>query len=266
MRERGIDPASISGSGPGGRIVEADVLRASAGSGDPRRAPGDPRRAQSPLIPAPVGGVPCFSLRAAADVTSLVEVERQAADEVQRACGEPLRFADFLLRAMGMALAECPHANRVWQGPTHTESSTADVALEAEGPGGRVDLVIRQADRLPLLELVRRRAGLTAAARAGKLPRQAGQAAAMSLCDLTEHPIDECTAVLVLPHTSALAAGRVALRPAAFENRLCLRQTLSLSLTADGRALTPETAAALLGRIVELLEHPFFLLCERLRA
>jgi pyruvate dehydrogenase E2 component (dihydrolipoamide acetyltransferase) len=278
MRERGIDPASISGTGPGGRIVEADVLRVSAGSGDPRRAPsgvagvGRPVPSAFPAPSAVAGLCFSFSLRATADVTSLVEIERQIADEVQQACGAPLRFSDFLLRAMGMALADCPAANRVWQGQICAESAAADIALEVEGPEGRVAIVIQQAGRIPFLDLVRRRAELTAGTKKGTVPffvqshAEAGENAAISLCDFSGHPVDECTAVLAPLCTIALAAGRVAPRPAAFENRLCLRQTLVLSLTADGRALSPETAAALLGRIVELVEHPFLLLCERLRA
>jgi pyruvate dehydrogenase E2 component (dihydrolipoamide acetyltransferase) len=258
MRERGIDPAAISGSGPGGRIVEADVLAADCGA--VTRSPG--RTTPS----ASIGVNPCLSLRATADVTSLIEIQKQADAEVRQSCGTPLCLADFLLRAMALALADCPQATRVWQGQTLVESATADVALEAQGPDRRVALVIRQADRISFLDLVRRRAELAAAAREGKLPRDAGGPAAMSLCDLTGHPVDECTPVLTPPHSSALAAGRVALRPAAFDNRLALRQTLALGLTADSRALSPETAAALLGRIVQLLEHPFLLLCERLRA
>jgi pyruvate dehydrogenase E2 component (dihydrolipoamide acetyltransferase) len=257
MRERGVDPAFLHGSGPGGRIVEADVLKAetfgqaSAGSGDPRRA-------------QPVNASFHFWLQATADVTSLLDVQGQAAEEVQRACGTPLRLADLLLRAMALALADCPQANCVWQDGTRVDLKTVDVGFEVETPGGRVAPVIRQADRLRLMELVSRRAELTAAARAGRLPPEAAQPAATSLCDLTEHPVDQYAAILLPPQASVLAAGRPALRPAAFENRLCLRQTLCVCLTADQRAIAPEIAAALLGRIVELIEHPFLLLCERL--
>ncbi len=259
MRERGTDPASVRGSGPGGRIVEADVLaspetfgRASAGSGDPRRAL-DPRRTLA-----------LFWLQATADVTSLLEIQSQIAEEIQRVCGTPLRLADLLLRAMGLALADCPQANYVWQGETCVGLKTADVGFEVDVPGGRATPVIRQADRLRLLELVSRRAELTAAAQAGRLPSEAAGQAATSLCDLTDYPIDQYAAVLLPPRTSVLAAGRPSRRPMAFDNRLCLRQTVLLCLTADQRAMAPETAAAFLGRIVELLEHPFVLLCERL--
>ncbi len=258
MRQRGIDAAWVRGSGPGGRIVEADVLAAGA-SGRAPTGTASPHRAQ-------------FWLQATADVSSLLEIQGQIAEEVQRSCGVPLRLADFLLRAMGLALADCPRANRVWQGEQCVDRATADVGLEVESASRRVVQVVPRADQLRLLELVSRRADAT----------QADQPAASSLCDLTDYPIDQYVAVLTPPRTSVLAAGRPTLRPEKGTGPFCLqgpqgaahkmdlspfpvlRPSLCLSLTADASALSPETAAAYLGRIVELLEHPFLLLCERL--
>ncbi|MCR4411089.1 MAG: 2-oxo acid dehydrogenase subunit E2, partial [Thermoguttaceae bacterium] len=69
--------------------------------------------------------------------------------------------------------------------------------------------------------------------------------------------------VLRPPHTSALGAGRAALRPLVVDGALSMRQTMLLCLSADARAIAPETAAALLGRIVDGLGRPFVLFCER---
>lgn len=256
MRARDVEPGEVRGTGPGGRIVEADVVRASAGSGAPRRAlVGDPRRAPY--------GVASFWLDATADVTSLLGVKGQIDEEVRRACGVPLRLADLLLRAMALALAEFPEANRVWQGETSVALETADVGLEVETASGPLAAAIRQADRLRLFDLVSRRAERAAAAAAGRLPPEVGPGVAITLCDLSDSFIERYAAVLVPPSTSALAVGRPAIRPGAFEGRTGLRQTVTLCLTADRRAVTPETAAKLLGRIVEFLERPILLLCER---
>jgi pyruvate dehydrogenase E2 component (dihydrolipoamide acetyltransferase) len=219
-----------------------------------------------------------FWLQATADVTSLTEIQGQMADDVQRACGVPLRLADLLLRAMALALTDCPRANRVWQGETCVELKTADVGIEVDLPAGRAVAVVRQADRLRLVDLVSRRAELTELARAGGLPPEAAGPAATSLCDLTDFAIDQCAAVLLPPRTSVLAAVRPRRRCQEFLSAEGLRQgetvwpkkvpgtfsALSLSLTADPHAVAPETAATWLARIVELIEHPFLLLCERL--
>lgn len=251
MRAQGVAPASVRGSGPGGRIVEADVLRAaetfgraSAGSRDPRPA--------------------LFWLQASADVTSLVEIQRQIAEEVQRTCGTPLRLADFILRAMALALGDCPQANCAWQGETCVALPSANVGFEVNVPGARLVPVIPQADRLRLLELISRRAKLTAAAQAGRLPPDSAGQAAIALCDLSDYAIERYAAALATPCASVLAVGRPTTTPVPFENPSGLRQSLCLTLTADQRALSPETAAAFLSRIVELLERPLLLLCERL--
>ncbi len=251
MRERGVDPAAVRGSGPGGRIVEADVLRAAASA-----------RHGASTRPHDGAG-PQFHLRATADVTSLVLVQRQIAAEVRRLCGTPLRLGDLLLRAAALALADFPEANRVWQGETLVEPKSADVAFEVKTPGARAAPTIRRANGLHLLDLVRRRAELTAAVREGSLPREATPGAAICLCDLTEQPIDEYVAVVRLPHTMALAAGRPAPRPFVLDGRLSVRQTLHLCLSVDPRAVAPETAAGLLGRVVDVVQRPFVLFCER---
>jgi pyruvate dehydrogenase E2 component (dihydrolipoamide acetyltransferase) len=258
MRQRSLDPALLRGSGPGGRIVEADVL-ATAGSQDPRRAHVG-HVSNVPLARSTLETCSTFYLQATADVGSLLEIWSQIADEIQRICGTPLRLADFLLRAMGLALADCAQANRVWQGERCVPWKTADVGIEIDAAGSRITPVICQADRLRLVDLVSERKRCLELS-----PNKASDASsATAFCDLTDYPIDQYVAVLSPPRTSVLAAGRPTLRPMAVENRSYMRQSLCLSLTADHRAMSPETAAAFLGRIVELLEHPFLLLCERL--
>jgi pyruvate dehydrogenase E2 component (dihydrolipoamide acetyltransferase) len=293
MRARGMDPASVRGSGPGGRIVEADVIataetfgRTSAGSGDPRKARAG-HVSNVPLAMSTLETCSTFRLQAAADVTSVLEIQRQIAEEVQRTCGTPPRLADFMLRAMALALVDCPTANCAWQGETCAAMPTADVGFEVNLPGARLLPVIFKADRLRLLELISRRGELTVAAQQGRLPPGCPGQAATALCDLSGYSIDRYSAVLFPPQTSVLAVGRPMMTPGLSgpekgTGPFCrkgpkgamhkmdlspfpgLRQSLCLTLTADQRALSPETAAAFLGQIVELLERPFLLLCERL--
>jgi pyruvate dehydrogenase E2 component (dihydrolipoamide acetyltransferase) len=251
MRQRAIDPTSVRGTGPGGRIVEADVLRAAT------------RAAHAAAGLRVVDASPSFCLRAVADVTSLVLVQRQIADEVQRLCGTPLRLGDLLLRAAAIALAECPEANRVWQHSALVAPAHANVAFEPTAFAGRTAPTIQRADRLRLVDLVRRRAELAEASGMESLLEDAHSCAALCVCDLSAQPVDEYVAMLRPPHTSALGAGRAARRPYVVDGALSMRQTMRLCLSADARALAPETAAALLGRIVDGLQRPFVLCCER---
>jgi pyruvate dehydrogenase E2 component (dihydrolipoamide acetyltransferase) len=262
MRAQGVAPASIRGSGPGGRIVEADVMVA-AESGDSRRA-GVGHVSNVPLPTSTLETCSTFWLQATADVTSLLEIQRQIAEEVQRKCGTPLRLADFILRAIALALVDCPQANCAWQGETCVALPSANVGFEVNLPGARLVPIIPRADRFRLLELISRRAELTAAAQAGRLQPDAAEQAATALSDLSDFRIEQYAAILLPPRTSVLAVGRPTATSAFVENRSAVRQSLCLTLTVDERALAPETAASFLSRIVQLLEHPFLLLCERL--
>jgi pyruvate dehydrogenase E2 component (dihydrolipoamide acetyltransferase) len=248
MRQRGVEAASIQGSGPGGRIVEADVVRAAS-----QRSAGE----------VGFGAGSCFCLRTTANVSTLVSLQGQVAEQVQKLAGTPLRLGDLVLRAMAMAVAGMPEANRIRQNGTIAQLDGANVGLSMEGAGGQTLAVLRQAEPLELIELVRRRAELTAAAQSGKLPADAAQDAALALWDLSDQPVDECVPVVAPPLSSVLAIGRLAPRPVVIEEELSLRPTVVLNLAADSRVLSPETAARLLGRIVDLLERPFVLICDR---
>jgi len=248
MRQRGVDPASIPGTGPNGRIVEADVLR--AGSAQASRG-------------GPVDARSCFTLRAVADLTTLTSLQRQIADQVYKLCGTPLRLGDLVLRAMAVALDNQPEADRIPPSGEIAGHPGVCLGLEVQAPGGRrVLTVIDRADRLRLIELVRRRAEVEEAARSGDCPA-AGSRCLMCLWDLSDQPVDQCAPAVAPQADSVLAVGRAAPRPHVVGGQLVIRQTVWLSLSADERVMSPAPAAALLGRIVELLERPFVLICDR---
>jgi pyruvate dehydrogenase E2 component (dihydrolipoamide acetyltransferase) len=122
--------------------------------------------------------------------------------------------------------------------------------------------ILHHADRLSMMDLIRQRAAVVAAIRAGKTPADLFQGGATSLSNLGKHRVDEFAPIISPPQSSMLAVGRVAERPAAFEGRLCLRHTVHLTLSVEHRVMDGVPAAAFLDRIVELLEKPFLLLCD----
>ena len=120
--------------------------------------------------------------------------------------------------------------------------------------------ILHHADRLDLADIVRQRARLMATVRSGRMPADIFQGGATSLSNLGKHRVDEFTPIILPPQSSMLAVGRVAERPAAFDGRLCLRQTVHLTLSVDHRVMDGVPAAEFFDRIVELLENPFLLL------
>jgi len=269
LRERGISDALVTGSGPNGRILEADVLRAAAAPASspladalPAGAISSMRRAVAAKVAESFATVPHFYLRSEVDVTSLVQLRRQNLETVEKCCGVRPSLTDFLLRAIVLALRDHPQANRIWLGGAIVQLPSIDVGMVMQSGDGLLVPVLRNADRLGLPELARQRIKLTEAVRAGKAPADVFQGAATSLTNLGKQRVDEFAPIISPPQSSMLAVGRVAERPAAFEGRLCLRQTLHLTLAVDHRVMDGVPAADFLARIAELLEKPFLLFCD----
>ncbi len=274
MRQRNIDTATVRGTGPNGRIVEADVLRVVVASPRPpvemkpeARTAGvgtlsSMRRAIAAKVTESFATVPHFYLRSEADVTSLVQLRQQNLDAMEKCCGQRPSLTDFFLRALAVALRDCPQANRIWQNDTIVQLPTVDVGLVVQVVDGLLVPIIHQADRLGLLDMVRERVRLTEAVRSGRTPADIFQGGAVSLTNLGKRRVDEFTPIISPPQSSMLAVGRAAERPRVVDGRLCARQTMHLTLSVDHRVMDGVPAAEFLDRIVELLETPFQLLYE----
>ncbi|MBN2021184.1 MAG: 2-oxo acid dehydrogenase subunit E2 [Pirellulales bacterium] len=266
LRERGLDASSIRGTGPDGRIVEADVLRAAAlprptaAQAPPAGSISSMRRAVAAKVAESFATVPHFYLRSEADVTALVQLRAWVGEAIQRACGQRPSLTDFILRAMILALADCPQANRIWRNDAIVELPTIDVGLVVQLDDGLLVPILREADRLGMIELVQRRAAAVEAVRSGRASADLFAGGATSLSNLGKRRVDQFSPIISPPQSSMLATGRVAERPAAYQGRLCLRQTIHLTLAADHRVMDGVPAAAFLDRVVELLEEPSSLL------
>lgn len=254
-RERGLDFNSLTGSGPGGRIVAADLQRAAASTTTPLSTM---RRA---IVRATTqsAAIPQFSVSAELDASLLVSLREQLVAPILSDAGAKLSITDFLLVAQARALAEIPTANAIWRNESIERLSAVAVGLIVAVDDGLLLPTIAGLDRLPLAEVVRRRGEVIAAARSGRQSTDAAPAAT-SLSNLGNSRVDHFTALLMPPQSTMLAVGRIAARPYVVDNQVVARPTLRLSLTADHRVLDGIHAAEYLSRIVEYLEQPARLL------
>ena len=269
MRQRGVSAANLVGTGPNGRILEADVLRAAVPPAT--RTPAKTasagsissmRRAVAAKVTESFATVPHFYLRSEVDMTSLVHLREQNLEIIEKCSGVRPSLTDFLLRAMALALRDCPSANRIWQNDAIVQLPSVDVGLVVQVGDGLLVPIIQGADRLGLAELARQRIKVTEIVRSGRMPADLFQGGATSLTNLGKHRVDEFAAIISPPQSSMLAVGRLAERPMACEGRLCLRQTMHLTLSVDHRVMDGVPAAEFLDHIVESLEKPYQLLCE----
>jgi pyruvate/2-oxoglutarate dehydrogenase complex dihydrolipoamide acyltransferase (E2) component len=261
LSERGLDiaslPGGLQGSGPNGRIVEADVLRVSLQPPPQPQIQAPQTQAPESLAPPAPRGVEVatasITLSAEVDASALLEVHRRLGDHARREGGPSWTPGDFVLCALGRALRAHSEANRAWREGAAVELDSVDIGLlnrsEAQQP-----LMIRDAGRLSLLEAARQRENSQPDAQREPL------GGAMLLLDASTCRADEASPPLLAGFGGALGLGRIAARPFVIDGALEIRPTLRLTLCLDARVWSAGLAARFLGFLVERVEEPELLI------
>lgn len=254
----GVDLATVTGTGPGGRIERADVEAVAT-----PRAAGSPgatasssevspvRRAIARRLTKSVQTKPQFALQ--------VDLDASAAKALIDAAGiRGLTYTHLLLRAMASALRAHPAMIRLWDddGPAYRNLGAPDVGLAVAGDDALYVVTIAEPDRVPLADLV----GLVRAAaergRAGALSPEDQRPAAISLSNLGMFGVDAFTAIVDPDQTAILAAGAVRDRVRAVDGIPAVVPELSVSLSVDHRAADGAQAARYLADLRAAFEHP----------
>ena len=275
--EAGIDPRTIAGTGPGGRITERDVVAALAAAARPvppvvaRAAGAAP--APTPLPVAPVEGedesrpltrmrrviaerltaswtsTPHFTVTVAADVTGLFALRSEL-----KAAGTNLTVTDFVLSATAQTLAEFPDVNARTDGVSVWPRRRVLLGVAVSLPGGLVVPVIRDADRLSLGELHDRAIELAAKAREGTLPLDDLTGSTFSVSNLGMFGVEEFSAIINPGEAAILAVSSAIPTAVAIGDGLAVRTLMKLTLSADHRLVDGEMGARFLGAIRRRLE------------
>lgn len=260
-RELELDLSNVAGSGPGGRIVEADVRTAAErGAGEaavPRPAanvePLSPmRRTVATRLTAGLREAAQFTLTAEADATALAaEVARLSGEWGRRAA-----YTETIVRACALALRDHPWVGSRWSEDGLVPPESIDIGVAVSVEGGLIVPVIRNADAKDLEGLSREIAGLAERARSGQITTPETRGATFSVTNLGAHRIDAFTPLLDLPQAAILGVGRARPRPAVMGGQVVPRTLMVLSLTVDHRVIDGDPAAAFLDRVIALLEDP----------
>ena len=284
----GIDLATIRGTGPGGRIVKADVEAVLGGSAAAApaaaaAAPGEPPAPPPPPVPRATGSWP------AGRRTPLTRLQRTIARRMEQATAIPefvlerdvdttalaaaradLRVAlpeanrpsvnDFVIRAVAMAVRERPDMASQLDGDNLVVPSSVDVGVAVSVPGGLIVPVIRDADAKGVPEIAAEVRDLAGRGRAGGLRPDELEGSVISVSNLGMFGIDRFHAVINPGEAAILAVGRAVARPVVVDGHVVVRDVMTLSLSVDHRIAYGAEAATFLGRVAELLEHPAALL------
>lgn len=236
-RERGIALATVEGSGPGGRIVAADLEQlAPAAATAPAK---DLRAAVVANITASWQQIPHVHIGGELAADGIAEARRTAS----LASGEKVTVTDLLILAVARALTDVPELNG--------GSPRVHLGLAVATEQGVVAPILRDVTDLGLGAIARERVRLVTAARAGALEGRDLAGGTCTLSNLGAYPVDFFVPVVSGPQTALVATGRLADRPVAIDGMLAVRPRIWVNVAIDHRKADGEAG----GRFLAALER-----------
>ena len=295
--DKGLDLGQITGSGPHGRIVKADVEGA-------RAAPKAATAPAAEAAPAPQAAAPALATGPSADAVTRMyegrEYEEVKLDGMRKTIaarlteakqsiphfylrrdikldallkfraelnaqlesrGVKLSVNDFIIKACALALQQVPDANAVWAGDRILKLKPSDVAVAVAIEGGLFTPVLKDAEMKSLSSLSGEMKDLAARARDRKLAPHEYQGGSFAISNLGMFGIENFDAVINPPHGSILAVGAGIKQPVVkADGEIGVATVMSMTLSVDHRVIDGALGAEFLGAIIENLENPMAML------
>lgn len=291
-QQKGLALAEISGSGPHGRIVKADVEAATASQTSPTPETAAAPHTKSKDRATPAGAVakiyadrphtevtldgmrktiaarltqakqeiPHFYLRRSANLDALLAFRKDLNEQLAQS-GTKLSVNDFVIKACARALQSVPEANAVWADDRILQMVRSDVAIAVAVEGGLFTPVIKDADQKSISALSGEMKDLATRARDRKLSPEEYLGGSFAISNLGMFGVESFDAVINPPHGAILAVGAGLKKPSISEDGSISATTqMSLTLSVDHRVIDGALGAKLLAEIVASLESPLVLL------
>ena len=256
-QQRSVDLRFVEGGGLGGRVERADVENARpshAHGGHERIELTSMRRAIAERMTYSNAAIPQYQL------TSWVNMEAaQALRAAAKTDGRPFTITDLILAACARGIIGVPQMGDLFSGDhiirRHQIHIGLAVALEPPG-SGLIAPVIRDVDRLKLDDVALQRQELVKRARAGRLKPDEYSGGIFTVSNLGGFAVDSFAAVVQPGEAGIMAVGAIAPRPVVEDDALCIRHTMSLTLSADHRVVDGADGARFLQLVKDALEAP----------
>src|SRR5262245_5679683 len=280
--ERGIDLTRISGSGPHGRIVAADVERAAPGVAAPAIATGasaaqvkalyegiayeevpldSMRRTIVTRLVEAKQTIPHFYLTADFDAGRLIAMREEANGAAPKdKSGQPafrLSLNDFIIKAWAAALQRIPAANAVWAGDRILRFRNSDIGIAVALEGGLITPVVRNADGKSVTTISAEMHDLADRARQKKLKPGEYQGGSSAISNLGMYGVREFAAIINPPHATILAVGATRRAPVEAEDgSVKFVSQMTVTLSCDHRVVDGALGAELLAVFKDFIEKP----------
>jgi pyruvate dehydrogenase E2 component (dihydrolipoamide acetyltransferase) len=284
---QGIDLSTVQGSGPGGRIVRADI-DAAAGKA-PAAAPAGAQPAAAPVGHAVLPGVieqaipheaiklsnirktiarrlteskqqiPHIYLTVDIQLDALLKLRAELNAGLESR-GVKLSVNDLLIKALAQALIDVPECNVSFAGDQLLKYRRADISVAVSIPAGLITPIITGAEAKSVSAISTEMKDLASRARDGKLQPQEYQGGTASLSNMGMYGIKQFEAVINPPQGMIMAIGAGEKRPYVINDSLQIATVMSATGSFDHRAIDGADGAKLMKRFKELVEHPLGML------
>ena len=289
----GVDLASVTGSGPRGRIVKRDVEAAKSAkpaaesASAEKTAPSAPAAAAAPAASGwnpdltglpeyeeiPNSGmrktiarrlteskqqVPHFYLTVDCELDNLLATRKQLNEKAGD--GVKISVNDFVIRAVSLALKKVPAANSIWTDKATLQCKKQDISVAVAIDGGLITPVVRDAGSKGLAEISSEMKALAGKARDGKLMPEDYQGGTFSVSNLGMFGIKEFSAIINPPQGCILAVGAGEQRPVVKDGALAIATVMSCTLSVDHRAVDGAVGAQFMAEFKKLIEDPLSML------
>ena len=285
--EQGIDLKTLTGTGPGGRIVKADLEGAPARAAAPA-ATSTPTPAAAPAAtpaPAAAGAIPDFgiphedeklsgmrktiarrlsqSMQEAPHIYLTVDIRLDALLKLRgelnaslESRGVKLSVNDMLIKALAVALERVPACNVSFGGDVMRQYKRADISVAVSIPGGLITPIIVDAGGKSMSKISTEMSELAAKAKEGKLQPSEYQGGTASISNMGMMGIKQFTAVINPPQAMIMAIGAGEKRPYVVDDALAIATVMSATGSFDHRAIDGADGALLMKTFKELVENP----------
>jgi pyruvate dehydrogenase E2 component (dihydrolipoamide acetyltransferase) len=290
--EKGLNLQSISGTGPGGRVIKRDIEQAAASAAS---APSASPREQSAVAAAPsssakptstatamqidgeykdialtqmrktiarrlgesIGPIPTFFLTSEIDMTNVGKLREQMV-----AAGDQFKVSvnDIVIKAVAIALTRHPEVNAHWMGDSIRYFSAAHVGMAVATDDGLIVPVIRDAHLKGLGAIGKEARELAKRARERKLQPAEFTGGTFSVSNLGMFGIDQFTAIINPPEAAILAVGATETKPVWENGQFVPRQKMRVTMSCDHRIIDGAVGAKFLQTLRQLLEAPMMML------
>ncbi|MGW0163036.1 dihydrolipoamide acetyltransferase family protein [Mycobacterium sp. NPDC003323] len=264
--DKGVDLNTVTGTGPGGRIIRKDVesVPAPAPASAPAPVDGDSevvalttlQRVAAKRLTESKQTAPHFYLTAAADVTELLAFRETVNASLRATDGPKVSVNDFLVRAAAVALRRHPAVNVSFGGDVLYQHRGVHIGVAVAVDAGLVVPVVRDADRKTVSQIATDTKELAGRARIGKLRPDEMSGGTFTISNLGMYGIEQFAAVINPPEAAILAVGAASEELRLIDGEVVARRILRLTLSADHRAIDGSTGAQFLRDLTALLENP----------